>query len=88
MLLTIYTSGAKGVDTHVEHLCHKYHHHCVVLIPPCHPRAWSRTPLSQPALDAAMPFITRVAFQLGRHVSNPSPYSIYSVIIMWSRMLP
>ena len=71
MPLTIYTSGANGVDTHVEHLCHKYHHHCVVLIPPCHPRAWSLTPLSQPALDAATPIITRVAFQLGRHVSNP-----------------
>jgi len=71
MPLTIYTSGAKGLDTHVEHLCHKYHHHCVVLIPPCHPRARSLTPLSQPALDAAMPIITRVAFQLGRHVSNP-----------------
>ena len=51
-------------------ICHKYHH-CVVLIPPCHPRARSLTPLSQPALDAAMPIITRVAFQLGRHVSNP-----------------
>ena len=88
MPLTIYTSGAKGVDTHVEHLCHKYHHHSVVLIPPCHPRAWSLTPLSQPALEAAKPIITRVAFQLGRHVSNPSPYSIYNVIIMWSRMLP
>ena len=71
MPLSIYTSGAKGVDTHVEHLCHKYHHHCVVLIPPCHPRAWSLTPLSQPALDAAMPVITWVAFQLGRHDSNP-----------------
>ena len=55
----------------MEHLCHKYHHHCVVLIPPCHPRAWSLTPLSQPALDAAMPVVTWVAVQLGRHDSNP-----------------
>ena len=71
MLLTIYTGGAKGVDTHVEHVCHKYGHSCVVLIPPCHPRANSLAPLTQPDLDAAMPFVTRAAFQLGRHVSYP-----------------
>ena len=37
MPLTIYTGGAKGVDTHVERLCRLYGHSCVVLIPPCHP---------------------------------------------------
>ena len=42
-----------------------------MFIPPRHPRARSITPLSQTALDAAMPIVTRVAFQLGRHVSNP-----------------
>jgi len=36
MPLTIYTAGAKGVDTHVEHLCRKYQHRCVVVIPPGH----------------------------------------------------
>ena len=71
MPLTIYTAGAKGVDTHVEHLCHKYCHQCVVLIPPCHPCAWSITPMSRAALDAAMPTVTQVAFRLGRSVSNP-----------------
>ena len=71
MPLTIYTGGAKGVDTHVEHLCHKYCHQCVVLIPPCHPRAWSITPISRAALDAATPTVTQVAFWLGRSVSNP-----------------
>ena len=71
MLLTIYTGGAKGVDTHVEHLCHKYGHQCVVFIPPCHPRAKSLAPLTQPELDAAMPMVTRAVFQLGRHVSHP-----------------
>ena len=30
MPLTIYTGGAKGVDTDAEHLCHKYGHWCVV----------------------------------------------------------
>ena len=69
MLLTIYTGGAKGVDTHVEHVCHKYGHSCVVLIPPCHPRANSLAPLTQPDLDAAMPIVTRNAFHLARHVS-------------------
>ena len=39
MPLTIYTGGAKVVDTHVEHVLHKYGHSCVVLLPPCHPRA-------------------------------------------------
>ena len=34
MPLTIYTGGAKGVDTHVERLCYLYGHACVVLIPP------------------------------------------------------
>ena len=65
MPLTIYTGGAKGVDTHVEHLCHKYCHQCVVLIPPCHPRARSITPISRAALDAATPTVTQVAFPLG-----------------------
>ena len=70
MPLTIYTGGAKGVDTHVQHLCHRYGHPCVVFIPPCHSRATSLAPLTQPDLDAAMPIVTRAAFQLGRHVSH------------------
>ena len=28
-------------------------------------------PLTQPDLDAALPMVTRAAFQLGRHVSHP-----------------
>ena len=71
MPLTIYTGGAKGVDTLVERLCHLYGHSCVVLIPPCHPRAKSLAPLTQPDLDAALPFVTRAAFHLGRNVSHP-----------------
>ena len=51
MPLTIYTGGAKGVDTHVERLCHLYGHACVVLIPPCHPRAKSLAPLTQSDLE-------------------------------------
>ena len=68
MLLIIYTGGAKGVDTHVEHSCHKYGHPCVVFIPPCHPRAKSLAPLTQFDLDAAMPIVPRATFHLGRHV--------------------
>ena len=71
MPLTIYTGGAKGVDTHVERVCHLYGHSCVVLIPPGHPRAKSLAPLTQPDLDAATPTVTQVAFRLGRHVSHP-----------------
>ena len=71
MPLTIYTGGDKGGDTHVEHICHKYGHLCVVFITPCHPRAKSLAPLTQPDLDAAMPVVTRAAFQLGRHVTRP-----------------
>ena len=70
MPLTIYTGGAKGVDTYVEHLGHKYGHSCVVFIPPCHPRAKSLEPLTRPDLDAAMPIVTRAAIYLGRHVSH------------------
>ena len=69
--LTIYTGDAKGVDTHVERLCHLYGHSCVVILPPCHSRAKSLTPLTKPDLDAAMPFVTRAAFQLGRPVTHP-----------------
>ena len=71
MPLTIYTGGVKGVDTHVERLCHLYGHLWVVVIPPCHPRAKSLTPLTQPDLDAAIPNVTQAAFRLGRHVSHP-----------------
>ena len=44
---------------------------CVAFIPPCHPRAKSLAPLTQPDLDAAMPIVNRAAFHLGRHVSHP-----------------
>ena len=44
---------------------------CMVFIPPCHPRAKSLAPLTQPDLDAFMPIVTRAAVQLGRHVSHP-----------------
>ena len=71
MPLTIYTGGAKGVDTHVEHLCHKYGHQCVVFIPPCHPQAKSLTPLTQHESDVAKPIVTWATFPLGRHVSHP-----------------
>ena len=71
MPLTIYTGGAKGVDTHVERLCHLYGHACVVFIPPCHPRARSLAPLTQTELDAATPLVTQAAFRLGRQVHHP-----------------
>ena len=71
MPLTIYTGGAKGVDTHVERLCQLYGHACVVLIPPCHPRAKSLAPLTQSELDAATPTVTQAAFRLGRKVHHP-----------------
>ena len=71
MPLTIYTGGAKGVDTHVERLCQMHGHKCVVLIPPCHPRAKSLTPLTQSELDAATPTVTQAAFRLGRQVHHP-----------------
>ena len=71
MPLTIYTGGAKGVDTHVEQLCQLYGHACVVLIPPCHPRAKSLTPLTQSELDAATPTVTQAAFRLGRQIHHP-----------------
>ena len=71
MPLTIYTGGARGVDTHVERLCHLYGHACVVLIPPCHPRAKSLAPLTQSDLDAATPTVTQVAFRLGRQIHHP-----------------
>ena len=71
MPLTIYTGGAKGVDTHVERLCHLYGHMCVVIIPPCHPRSKSLTPLTQSELDAATSMVTQVAFRLGRQIHHP-----------------
>ena len=71
MSLTIYTGGAKGVDTHVERLCHLYGHTCVVLIPSCHPGAKSLTPLTQSDLDAATAMVTQVAFRLGRQIHHP-----------------
>ena len=75
MPLTIYTGGAKGVDTHVERLCHLYGHSCVVLIPPCHPRAKSLKPLTQSDLDAATPTVTQAAFRLGRQIHQPPVYT-------------
>ena len=65
MPLTIYTGGAKGVDTHVERLCHLSGHQCVVVIPPSHPRAKSLTPLAQSDLDEATATVTQAAFRLG-----------------------
>ena len=69
--MLIYTGGAKGVDTHVEHLCHLHGHACVVLIPPCHPRSKALTPLTQVQLEAATSTVTQVAFRLGRQLHHP-----------------
>ena len=69
--MLIYRGGAKGVDTHVERLCHLYGHTCVVFIPPCHPRSKSLTPLTQSELDAATSMVTQVAFRLGRQIHHP-----------------
>ena len=71
MPLTIYTSGVKGVDTHVERLCHLSGHRCVVVIPPCHPPAKSQTSLTQSHLDEATPTVTQAALRLGRQASHP-----------------
>ena len=71
MPLTIYTGGAKGVGTHVERLCQLSGHHCVVVIPPCHPCSKSLTPLTQSHLDEATPTVTQAAFRLGRQVHHP-----------------
>ena len=43
----------------------------MVLIPPCHHRAKSLAPLTQPDLDAATPIVTQVAFRLGRQIHHP-----------------
>ena len=59
------------MDTHVERLCQLYGHACVVVIPPCHARAKSLTPLTQSKLDAATPTVTQATFQLGRQVHHP-----------------
>ena len=59
------------MDTHVERLCQLYGYACVVVIPPCHPRARSLTPLTQKELDAATPLVTQAAFQMGRQVHHP-----------------
>ena len=59
------------MDTHVERLCQLYGHACVVVIPPCHPRAKSLTPLTQSELEAATPIVTQAAFRLGRQVHHP-----------------
>ena len=70
MPLTIYTGGAKGVDTHVERLCNLNGHRCVVVIQPCHPRAKSQTPLTQSHFDEDTPTVTQAALRLGRQVSH------------------
>ena len=80
MPLTIYTGGAKSVDTHVEYVCHKYGHSCVVFIPPCHLRAKSLAPLTQRDLDAAMPMVTRASIRKTCLPSHHPPVSV-SVII-------
>ena len=59
------------MDKHVERLCQLYGHACVVVIPPCHPRAKSLTPLTPSELDAATPTGTQAAFRVGRLVHHP-----------------
>ena len=52
-------------------VCHLSGHLCVVVIPPCYPRAESLTPLTQSHLDEATPTVTQTAFRLGRQVPHP-----------------
>ena len=69
--LTIYSGGAKGVDSAVEYFSAQRGHTCVVYLPPCHPRAKTITPLTPTQLKDATPIVFATAFRLQRTLSNP-----------------
>jgi len=81
MPLTIYSGGAKGVDTVAEQLCHQYGHDCVIYIPPCHARARPTQPfpplgeriqpLTYQKLHEAGPFALEASVHLGTRVTDP-----------------
>ena len=81
MSLTIYSGGAKGVDTHVERFCHQYGHHCIIYIPPCDVRARATRsfpplgtpipPLTHTELQEVAPYALQASVHLGRQVTNP-----------------
>lgn len=73
VMYTIYSGGAKGVDTEVEHLAARYGHNCVVKIPPCHERSedGKLTSLDKATMDSATNFVLRAANYLGKAVTSP-----------------
>ena len=82
MPLTLYSGGAKGVDTAVEQCCHQYGHECVVYIPPCDVRArqtrslsppWGNPihPLTYKELHEAGPYALQASVRLGKRVTDP-----------------
>ena len=86
MAFTIISGGANGVDLEAEKLARNYGLPVRVLIPPCHPRKASIKPLTHQQLAEAIPITTKVAFRLKKQLTNPSVYSIFTEIIMWSKM--
>jgi len=79
--LTIYSGGAKGVDTTVERLCHQKGHHCVIYIPPCDVRARATRsfpplgtpiqPLTYKELHEAGPYALQASVRMGKRVTDP-----------------
>ena len=70
--MLIYTGGAKGVDTHVERLCHLYGHTCVVFIPPCHPRSCDYHVIQPASLVLALGHFD----ELGKHLLGGTGWSV------------
>lgn len=70
-MFTIISGGACGVDLEAEQLARNLGLPVDILIPPCHPRIKTLTPLTHQQLGEAIPITKQVAAHLNKPLTNP-----------------
>ena len=68
---TIITGGAQGVELRAETLAREYNLDVKVLIPPCHPRRQTVTPLTKFQLTEAIPWTHQASVRLHKISAHP-----------------
>ena len=70
-MFTIISGGACRVDLEAEQLARNLGLPVDILIPPCHPRIKTLTPLTHQQLGEAIPITKQVAAHLNKPLNNP-----------------
>ena len=70
----ILSGASKGFDAMVAHLCAKYNHKHIILIPPSDPQAKTIVPLTQAQLNLGTSDVQSAGLALGRIIKNQNTF--------------